>query len=116
MAKVEVDILGDDGDFGMINQGTTIHIKKCYNLKIYITLKINKIIIEKSQKILINNNDMICGFEINKSSYILIKPPNNNSIPFIGMYKSTVYLVGSIELFSDVIIHSEISELYNVTF
>ena len=102
--------------FNDINQGTTICIKKCSDLKIHITLKINKIIIEKSQKILINNRDMIGGFEITKSSHILIKPILNTMIPFIGMYKSTVFLVGSIEIFLDIIINSELSELHNIPF
>jgi hypothetical protein len=102
--------------FNDINQGTTICIKKCSDLKIHITLKINKIIIEKSQKILINNRDMIGGFEITKSSHILIKPILNTMIPFIGMYKSTVFLVGSIEIFLNIIINSELSELHNIPF
>ena len=45
----------------------TLYINNCKNIDIIINSKINKLIIENSNKINIIMTDAICGIEINKS-------------------------------------------------
>lgn len=91
----------------------SIIIKNCYNIKIIIKSKINKIIIEKSNKILVNIYKLINGFEISNSNYILIST-NNKDIPSIDMFKSSVYLIGNIKLYSDIKLICSMSNLFYV--
>lgn len=91
----------------------SIIIKNCYNVKIIIKSKINKIIIEKSNRVLVNIYKLINGFEISKSDYILITT-NNKDIPLIDIFKSSVYLIGNIKLYSDIKIICSMSNLFYV--
>ena len=64
---------------------------------------------------------MIIGFEISKSNYILILTNTNNnllsySIPYIGLFKTSLYLINSIDNFKQTILSSENSEMYLVSF
>jgi hypothetical protein len=91
----------------------SIIIKNCYNVKIIIKSKINKIIIEKSNRVLVNIYKLINGFDISKSDYILITT-NNKDIPLIDIFKSSVYLIGNIKLYSDIKIICSMSNLFYV--
>jgi hypothetical protein len=91
----------------------SIIIKNCYNVKIIIKSKINKIIVEKSNKILVNIYKLINGFEISNSDYVLISN-NNKEIPLIDIFKSSVYLIGNIKLYSDIKIICSMSNLFYV--
>ena len=98
----------------------TIHIKYCHNLIIKNTSnnnKINKIIIEKCNNITINFQNslsLVNGIEINKSNKIIIISEKSTSIPLIELFKSTLYIIGSIDSYKDIKINSELSELYNI--
>ena len=93
----------------------TIYIKNCSNLKIIVNNKINKIIIEKSNKIILSICDLISGLEINNSKDILLEystEPNN--IPIIELDKSTLFLLGSIDNYLHILINSYKSTIYNI--
>ena len=94
----------------------TIYIKNCSNLKIIVNNKINKIIIEKSNKIILSICDLISGLEINNSKDILLEystEPNN--IPVIELDKSTLFLLGSIDNYLHILINSYKSTIYNIS-
>jgi len=100
----------------LLLSNNSILIKNCQNLNIFISSKINKITIENSQQIIITISKLIIGFEISKSNFILINSIDKNLIiPFIGSYKSSIYLIGDISLFLKVIIYSELSQIYNIS-
>jgi hypothetical protein len=97
-------------DFDSLETSKSILVKKCNDICINITNKINKIIIEKSNNITINVNKLISGIEITCSNNVII----NGSIPFIECYKSNVFLYGSIDIYRDVIVSSDMSLLCNI--
>lgn len=99
-----------------LSSSNSLLIKNCKDLTIFLKDKINKVTIENSNGIFIIVEKLIVGFEISKSSYVLIKPINNDNfyVPFIGLYKSTLFLVGNINDFLQVIVASEKSDIYNV--
>jgi hypothetical protein len=86
-------------------------IKNCTNSKFIITNKINKIIILNSDNIYIKINRIITSIEITQSNNILI---NGNNVPCIELYKSTVYLLGNIYQYKNILIISELSNLLNI--
>jgi hypothetical protein len=92
----------------------SINLKYCHNIKIINKSKINKIIIEKCNNISIDIKSLVNGIEINKSNKIIINSKENNMIPIIELYKSSVYIVGPINHYKDIKINSEQSELYNI--
>lgn len=92
----------------------SILIKNCDNLIINIKNKINKITIENSNKIYINIIGLIVGFEISKSKYIIILNKYNNNIPMMNLYKSDVYLHGSIDNYNNLLLINEFSNLYSI--
>jgi hypothetical protein len=100
----------------LLNQSNSIVIKNCDNLTIFIHDKINKVIIENSKQIIILVNRLIVGFEITKSKFIIIKPIviENFSIPYMEIYKSTIFLGGDISCFLNTVITSENSNVYNI--
>jgi hypothetical protein len=98
----------------ILNVNNSLMIKNCSDVKINVTNKINKITIENCHKVHICISKLISGFEISKSSYILISCDNDNRIPSIELYKATVYLVGDINNYKDVMIRCESSDLYHI--
>jgi hypothetical protein len=101
----------------MLSLNNSLIIKNCHNIKIIIKSKINKITVEKSNNILVNVYKLISGLEIANSNTILISSEQNEStdyIPVIDIYKSSIYLVGSINLYSNIKIISSQSELFQL--
>jgi ethanolamine utilization microcompartment shell protein EutS len=119
-----IQIIGFENEtlnFGnFLSKNNSIIIKNCYNVKIIIQSKINKITIEKSNKLLINVHKLITGIEIAHSKSILISSDIDDEsstcskIPFMDMFKSTIYLVGSIKLYSNIKVISDQSELFHL--
>lgn len=104
-------------DFNQIlDSSNSLYLKNCHDVRIILGDKINKITVENSNKILFVINKLIIGFDISKSNYILIKPQiiDSFSIPFIGLFKSTLFLIGNIENYSLTVVSLENSEIYNV--
>lgn len=102
----------------LLSQTNSLIIKNCSNIKIIIKSKINKITVEKSNKLLINMYKLISGIEVSHSKFILISSDIdtyfNNSIPLIEMFKSTIYLVGNIKLYSNIKIICDKSDLFQI--
>ncbi len=96
-----------------LSTNNSLLIKNCNNLVININNKINKITIENSNKIYIKIINLIVGFEISKSKYIIILNINNN-IPMINTYKSQLYLVGSIDNYKNTLLINEFSNIYSI--
>ena len=92
----------------------TLYIKNCYNIKIIIHSKINKIIIDKSSNIFTQINYLISGFDINYSQFVFIHSDTFNYIPIIDIYKSSCYLIGNIDKYKYIKIISSFSDLYNI--
>ena len=61
-------------DFEKLSSNNSLLIKNCYNIKINIINKINKITIENSSQILITLQKLVVGLDISKSKCILLKP------------------------------------------
>ncbi len=109
-------------NFGdILSKNNSLILKKCSNVKIIIKSKINKITVEKSNGILISVCKLITGIEVAYSNCILISSSNDDdittsydSIPFIDIFKSTIYLVGSIKLYSNIKIISDQSDLFHL--
>jgi hypothetical protein len=97
--------------YNILINSDSIHIKNCDNLTLIIDSKINKITIEKSNKIFININKLINGFEISKSTFVFI---SSNHIPFIDIYKTNLYLIGNINKYSNTKIKYDNSNLYYI--
>lgn len=107
----------------VLSSNNSLIIKNCYNLKILIKTKINKITIENSNNIFVQVNKLINGFEVAYSKYVLISSNNQDfdtelnesiPIPIIDIYKSIIYLVGSIKLYSDIKVICVQSDLFQV--
>jgi hypothetical protein len=93
-----------------LESSKAILVKKCNNICINVTNKINKIIIDKSNNVTINVNKLISGIEITCSNNVII----NGSIPSIESYKSSVFLYGPIDIYRDVVVSSDKSLLANI--
>ena len=98
-----------------LDSSKSLIIKKCNNINIIVTNKINKIIVEKSNNISIHCNMLISGMDIEKSNNIIVTANENNSIPYMECYKSSVFLNGSIELYQNMIVSSDMTLLCNIT-
>jgi len=119
-----IEIIGVKNEtinFGdLLSKNNSLIIKNCFNVKIIIQSKINKITIEKSNKIYFNvyKLKLINGIEISNSKFILLSTENSEdqskSIPFLDIYKSSVYLIGSIHFFSSIKINFFSSELFHL--
>jgi len=104
-----------DFDFSsQLDLKKTIIIKNCLNLSISVKSKINKIIVENSQFIKLNICGLISGLEITKSK-IILDPFNNFSISIIELYKSSLFLLGDLNLFLNLLIKNEQSDIYNIS-
>lgn len=64
--------------------------KNCYNLKISIKSKINKLLIINCKDINIKIGDTIAGIEVENSNNINIKCIKNTSIKYLNSYKSNI--------------------------
>jgi hypothetical protein len=91
----------------------TIIIKNCSNINIFVNSKINKIIVENSHFVNLNIYQLINGIEINKSK-VIINPMDNYVIPIIELFKSSLYLVGDINIYLNQFVFSEYSDIYNI--
>ena len=97
-----------------LNCSHTLVIKNCSNINIFIRTKINKIIVENSTFVNLNIFQVISGIEINNSK-VIINPMENYTIPIIEIFKSSIYLVGDINRYLDLLILSEYSNIFNVS-
>ena len=97
-----------------LNCSNTLFIKNCSNINIFISSKINKIIVENSTFVNLNIFQVISGIEINKSK-VIINPMQDYTIPIIELFKSSIYLVGDINKYLDLLILSEYSDIFNVS-
>ncbi len=91
-----------------------IHIKNSSNIRILLNSKINKIILENSQKIYLDVCDLIIGVEISKSKSIIINYKENTLIPMIDLYKSSLFLYGALDKYKKQRITCESSDIYNI--
>ena len=108
-------------DFEKLSSNNSLLIKNCYNIKINIMNKINKITIENSNQILITLQKLVVGLDISKSKYILLNMDSfigtiNNQclIPSIELFKSDLYLIGSKEKYQDIKLSCQLSSLYQI--
>jgi|LauGreDrversion4_2_1035121.scaffolds.fasta_scaffold20019_2 hypothetical protein len=94
----------------------TVLIKNCTNINIFVNSKINKIIVINSKFINLNVFQLVSGIEVDKS-IVLVNPidDNNYLIPIIELFKSTLYLVGNINKYLNLLVLNEFSDIFNVT-
>lgn len=96
-----------------LDTNNSLYVKNCNGLTIIINNKINKITIEKSNSISLVINKLVAGLEITHSNNIIISMLD--MIPSIDLFKSRVFLDGSIKMYGDVYIISDKSWLYNIS-
>ena len=103
-------------DFGdILLPSNTLLFNNCSNLVITCKNKINQIIVEKSKNISFNIHKLITGFDISKSDNIfIILQESIDSIPFIGIFCSSIYLFGTLIFYLNTIISCESSNLYHI--
>lgn len=95
----------------------TLIIKESHNSHIILNTTINKIIIENCNNLYIefDNLKIINNIEINNCNNIFINITKKNIIiPSIELYKTTLYLIGDITIYKNILILSELSNLYNI--
>lgn len=97
-----------------LSMSHTIIIKNCSKLSIYINDKINKVIIENSNDIFLELAHLIAGLEILKGNNIVLSLIPNYSIGMVEAFKSTIFLYGPINLYRDLKISCELSNIYNI--
>jgi len=85
-------------NFDKLSYNHSLLIKNCYNIKVNIVNKINKITIENSNQILITLQKLVIGLDVSKSKYILLNLDsfigsidNQSFIPSIDLFKSELY-------------------------
>jgi hypothetical protein len=108
-------------DFDKLSSNNSLLIKNCYNIKINIINKINKITIENSCQILLTIQKLVIGLDISKSKYVLLNLDsfvgsidNQSLIPSIDLYKSDLYLIGVKDKYKDIKISCQLSNLHQV--
>ena len=106
-------------DFEKLSSNNSLLIKNCYNIKVNIINKINKITIENSNQIFITLQKLVVGLDVSKSKYILLNLDsfvgsiNNQSlIPSIDLFKSDLYLIGIKDKYKDIKISCQLSNLH----
>ena len=105
-----------------LSSNKSLLIKNCFNLKLNIQSKINKITIENSKQIFITVQKLIVGFEISNSKHILLhldmfvgsSDDSLSYIPYIDLYKSELYLIGNKDKYKDIKISCQSSEIYQI--
>jgi len=108
-------------NFENLSSNNSLLIKNCFNIKVNIINKINKITIENSCQILITLQKLVVGFDISKSKYVLLNLDsfvglidNQSLIPSIDLFKSDLYLIGIKDKYKDIKISCQLSNLYQV--
>jgi len=108
-------------NFENLSSNNSLVIKNCFNIKVNIINKINKITIENSCQILLTIQKLVIGLDISKSKYVLLNLDsfvgliNNQSlIPSIDLFKSDLYLIGIKDKYKDIKISCQLSNLYQV--
>jgi len=108
-------------NFENLSSNNSLLIKNCFNIKVNIINKINKITIENSCQILLTIQKLVIGLDISKSKYVLLNLDsfvgliNNQSlIPSIDLFKSDLYLIGIKDKYKDIKISCQLSNLYQV--
>jgi len=108
-------------NFDKLSYNHSLLIKNCYNIKVNIVNKINKITIENSNQILITLQKLVIGLDVSKSKYILLNLDsfigsidNQSFIPSIDLFKSELYLVGIKDKYKDIKISCQFSNLYQI--
>jgi hypothetical protein len=96
----------------------TLLIKNSNNSHIILNTLINKIIIENTTNLYIDFDELkiMNNIEINNCNNIFINITKKNIIiPSIELYKTTLYLIGDINIYKNILILSELSNLYNIS-
>jgi len=96
----------------------TLLIKNSNNSHIILNTLINKIIIENCTNLYIDFDELkiMNNIEINNCNNIFINITKKNIIiPSIELYKTTLYLIGDINIYKNILILSELSNLYNIS-
>ena len=103
-------------DFGdILLPSNTLLFNNCSNLVIICKNKINQIIVEKSKNISFSIYKLITGFDISKSNNIfIILQESIDSIPYIGMFYSSIYLFGTLIFYLNTVISCEKSNLFHI--
>jgi hypothetical protein len=95
----------------------TLLIKDSNYSHLILNAVINKIIIENCTNLYIDfdNLKIMNNIEINNCDNIFINITKKNIIiPSIELYKTTLYLIGDIKIYKNILILSELSNLYNI--
>jgi len=95
----------------------TMMIKNSHNSHLILNTIINKIIIENCTNLYIDFDELkiINNIEINNCNNIFINITKENiSIPSIELYKSRLYLIGNIYIYRNILVLSELSDLYYI--
>ena len=96
----------------------TLLIKNSNNSHIILNTLINKIIIENCTNLYIDFDELkiMNNIEINNCNNIFINITKKNIIiPSIELYKTTLYLIGDINIYKNILILSELSNLYSIS-
>ena len=108
-------------NFENLSSNNSLLIKNCFNIKVNIINKINKITIENSGQILLTIQKLVIGLDISKSKYVLLNLDsfigsidNQSLIPSIDLFKSDLYLIGIKDKYKDIKISCQLSNLYQV--
>ena len=116
MKIIIVKNINNDKKKYKMTSDNTLLIKNSHHSHIILDTIVNKIIIENCTNLYIDfdNLKIINNIEINSSDNIFINIKESGCVPSIELYKSTLYLIGNIILYSDIMILSELSNLYNI--
>ena len=93
---------------------TTCYIKNSNKSCIVFNNKFNKLIIENSNDIYIEIYKIITSIEINNCNNVFIKINDIIGLPCIEIYKTSIYLIGDIEIYKSTLVISDLSDLYHL--
>ena len=74
----------------LLDNTDTLIWKNCKNIKIYISNKINKLVLNNCENVLLSTSYFISGIELFKSSSITIDVNDDHSISCIDLYNSSL--------------------------
>jgi hypothetical protein len=118
MKIIIVKNINNDKKKYKLNPEQTLLIKNSNNSHIILNTLINKIIIENCTNLYIDFDELkiMNNIEINNCNNIFINITKKNIIiPSIELYKTTLYLIGDINIYKNILILSELSNLYSIS-
>lgn len=117
MKIIIVKNINNDKKKYKLTANQTLLIKDSNYSHLILNAVINKIIIENCTSLYIDfdNLKIMNNIEINNCNNIFINITKKNIIiPSIELYKTTLYLIGNIQIYKDILVLSELSNLYNI--